>query len=170
VKRVVKLPAWVRGDNGERRGMSNAKTDRRKLPLWDRVLGLLEEDLAERRERKVVVEVPGESDSSYRTEIGRLSVQELRSLDPVLREHVGERLLDRYLAERGYVDLIERGRAYTKKIQELTPTDLPALVEAERYGAEEVRKKREQEEFVQDVREDLGRLSVRREGWSIRYG
>jgi DNA-binding ferritin-like protein (Dps family) len=168
VKRVVKLPAWVRGDNGERRGMSNAKTDKRKLPLWDRVLGLLEEDLAERRERKVVVEVPGESDSSYRKEIGQLSVPELRSLDPVLREYIGERLLDRYLAEQGYVDLIERGRAYTKKIQELAPVDLPAFIEAERYAAEEVRKKREQEEFVQDVREDLGRLGVRREGRPIR--
>ena len=145
MKRVVKLPAWVRGDNGERRGMSNAKTDKRKLPLWDRVLGLLEEDLAERRERKVVVEVPGESDSSYRKEIGQLSVPELRSLDPVLREYIGERLLDRYLAEQGYVDLIKRGRAYTKKIQELAPVDLPALIEAEWYTAEEVRKKREQE-------------------------
>jgi len=89
--------------------------------------------------------VPGESDSSYRKEIGQLSVPELRSLDPVLREYIGERLLDRYLAEQGYVDLIKRGRAYTKKIQELAPVDLPALIEAEWYTAEEVRKKREQE-------------------------
>ena len=62
----------------------------------------------------------------------------------------------------------ERGRAYTKKIQELAPVDLPAFIEAERYAAEEVQKKREQEEFVQDVREDLGRLGVRREGRPIR--
>lgn len=145
------------------------KTDKSKLPLWSRILELLEEDLTERRRTKVVVTVPGES-GSYQKEIGQLSIQELRSLDPVLREHVGERLLDRYLAQQGYVDLIERGQAYTKKIQELAPTDLPALIEAERYRAEEVRKKREQEEFIQDVREDLGRLSVRREGWPVYSG
>lgn len=137
--------------------MSNTATDERKSPLWNQVLGLLEEDLAERSSRRVIVGVPCES-GTYQKEIGKLSVRELQSLDPDLREHVGEQLLDRYLAEQGYVDLIERGRAYTKKIQDLTPSDLPALVEADRYRTEERRKKREREKFVQEMREDLDRL------------
>jgi hypothetical protein len=141
--------------------MSYAKTDERKRSLWDQVLGLLEEGLAERRNRQVVVEVPGET-NSYQKEIGKLSLRELWSLDPVLREHVGEQLLDQYLAEQGYVDLIEKRRAYTKKIRDLTPADLPALIEADRYRAEEGRKKREREGFIRDVREDLDRL--RKEG------
>jgi hypothetical protein len=149
--------------------MSGTTTDERKLPLWDQVLGLLEEDLAERRSRKVVVEVPGES-GSYRKEIGELSYGELRSLHPVLREHVGEQILDRYLAEQGHVDLIERGHAYTKKIGELTPADLPALVEADRYRAEEGRRKHGREKFIRDVREDLDRLRVRRGNWPINCG
>lgn len=120
--------------------------------------------MAERRARKVVVEVAGEPGPSYRKEIGKLSYAELRSLDPLLREHVGEQILDRHLAQQGYVDLIERGRAYTKKIRELAPADLPALVEAERYRAEEGRKRRGRERFIQDVREDLDRLRVRRGG------
>jgi hypothetical protein len=149
--------------------MSDTKTDERTLPLWNRVLGLLEEDLAERRSRKVVVEVPGES-GSYRKEIGELSYGELRSLDPVLRDRVGEQILDRFLAEQGHVDLIERGYAYTKKIEELTPADLPALVEADRYRAEEGQRKRGREKFIRDVQEDLDRLRVRREGWPINCG
>jgi DNA-binding ferritin-like protein (Dps family) len=139
--------------------MSNTGTDESKSPLWDQVLGLLEEDLAERRSRSVIVGVPGES-GMYQKEIRKLSVQELRSLDPGLREHVGEQLLDRYLAEQGYVDLIEKGSAYTKKIQDLTPADLPALIEADRYETEERRKKREREKVVRDFREDLDRLGV----------
>lgn len=137
--------------------MSYAKTDERKLSLWDQVLGLLEEGLAERHNRQVVVEVPGET-NSYQKEIGKLSLRELWSLDPVLREYVGEQLLDQYLAEQGYVDLIEKRRAYTKEIRDIAPEDLPALIEADRYRLEEGRKKREREEFIQDVREDLDRL------------
>ncbi len=143
--------------------MSDAKTDERTLPLWNRVLGLLEEDLAERRSRKVVVEVPGES-GSYRKEIGELSYGELRSLDPFLRDRVGEQILDRFLAEQGHVDLIERGQAYTKKTGEITPADLPALIEADRYRTEERRKKLEREKFVCDAREDLDLLREKKGG------
>jgi hypothetical protein len=109
--------------------MSSTETDRRKRPLlllWNRILGLLEQDLAERRGTRVIVEVQGRS-GSYQKEIGKLCTAELRSLDPVVQEHVMEQLLDRYLAEQGYVDLIERGHASTKKIQDLTPADLPSL-------------------------------------------
>ena len=89
--------------------MGNTETDRRSSLLWDRIFGLLEEDLAERCARKLVMR--GES-SPYEQEIGELSAAEHRSLDPVLGEQVAEQLLDRYLAEQGYVDLIERGDAY----------------------------------------------------------
>jgi DNA-binding ferritin-like protein (Dps family) len=143
--------------------MSNTKTDERKSPLWNQVLGLLEEDLAERRSKRAIVGVPGES-GAYQKEVGKLSIQELRSLDPVLREYAGEQLLDRYLAEQGYVDLIEKGRAYTKKIQDLIPADLPALIEADRYETEERQKRREREKFVRDMREGLNLPGVKKGG------
>jgi hypothetical protein len=133
--------------------------DRRDLPLWDRVLGLIEQDLVERRSRKLFVEVQSEA-GSYRKEIGALSTAERRSLHPALRERVVERLLDRYLAEQGDVDLVEKRRAYTKKIQDLTPEDLPALVEADRRRVEESREERERAEFVREVRAGLERLRV----------
>jgi hypothetical protein len=76
--------------------------------LWDRILGLIEQDLEERRSRKLFVEVRDESGSSCEKEIGELSAEERRSLHPVLREHVVERLLDRHLAEQGRVDLLAK--------------------------------------------------------------
>ena len=128
--------------------------------MWDRILGLLEQDLAHRRDAKVVVEVPGES-GSYEKEIGELCTSERQSLHPALGEDVAERLLDRYLAEQGYVDLLERRRAYTKKIEDLVPTDLPALVEADRQRAEEERlNEREKTEFIRETQADLKRLRV----------
>ena len=127
--------------------------------LWDRILGLLEQDLAECRSRQLFVEVQDES-GSRRKEIGELSASERQSLPPTLREHVVERLLDRYLAEQGRVDLADKRRAYTKKTQDLTPADLPALIEADRLRAEECRKERELAELAQDVEEDLDQLHV----------
>src|SRR5215210_388405 len=128
--------------------------------LWDRILGLIEQNLDERRGRKLFVEVRDES-GSYRKEIGELSASERRGLHPALREHVVEQLLDRYLAEQGCVDLLEKRRAYVKKIQDLTPEDLPALVEADRQRVEEEhRKERERAEFVREARVDLERLLV----------
>ncbi len=104
--------------------------------LWDRILGLMEQDLEERRSRKLFVEVRDESVSCEK-EIGELSAEERQSLQPVLREHVMERLLDRHLAEQGRVDLVERRRPYTREIRDLTPEDLPALIAADRLRAEE---------------------------------
>jgi hypothetical protein len=90
--------------------------------LWQRILALIEQDLAERRDEKLVVEVPSEeSGASYEKEIADLSAAERRSLPPVLKEYVTERLLERYLAEKGYVDLLERRRPYTKKIEDPSP-------------------------------------------------
>ncbi len=57
--------------------------------LWDRILGLIEQDLEKRRSRKLFVEVRGESGSCEK-EIGELSAAERRSLDPVLGEQVAE--------------------------------------------------------------------------------
>jgi hypothetical protein len=113
--------------------------------LWERILGLIEQDLAERRDAELFVDVaakmdarPGES-GSYRKEIGELSASERQGLHPVLRERIVERLLDRYLAGQGYIDLVKKRRAYTKKVEDLAPEDLPALVEADRQRAEEER-------------------------------
>jgi len=71
-----------------------------------------------------------------------------------------EQLLDRYLAEQGNVDLVKKRRAYTKKIQDLTPEDLPALVEADRRRVEESQEEREQADFIREVRAGLERLRV----------
>jgi hypothetical protein len=103
------------------------------------------------------VKVRSES-GTYLKEVNELSVSERRSLDPAVREYVAEQLLDRYLAEQGYVDLIEKRRPYAKKIQDITAQDLPALLEAERYKAEEHEKRCEREQFVRDLQEDLDHL------------
>lgn len=115
--------------------MRNVETDE-KRSLWNRILGLLEEDLAQRRRARVFVRVRGESGIQLK-EVGELSISERRSLDPDLREYAVEQLLDRYLAEQGCVDLVKNRRHYTKSIQDITPQDLSALVEAERYKAED---------------------------------
>jgi hypothetical protein len=128
--------------------------------LWERILGLLEQDLAARRDEKVFVEVQdSESGSSNEKEIGDLSASERRGLPPVLKEDVAERLLERYLAEQGYVDLLERRRAYTKKIEDLSPEDLPALVRADQQRvAERQREGRQRAEFVQQALAELDLL------------
>jgi hypothetical protein len=139
--------------------MSNTETKERKGSLWEQILKLLEEDLAERRDRKVFVEVSDESGLRQK-EIGELSSEELRSLEKGPRERVVERLVDRYLAEQGRVDLLKGRRPYTKDVRDLTPEDLPALIQADRQRAEEHREERERVEFVREVRGDLDRLDV----------
>src|ERR671916_1731923 len=127
--------------------------------LWDRILGLIEQDLEERRSRKLFVEVRDESGSSCEKEIGELSAEERRRLHPVLREHVAERLLDRHLAEQGRVDLLERRHPYTKEIRNLTPEDLPALIEADRLRNEE-EYYRGRTELFQGARADLEQFFI----------
>lgn len=127
-----------------------------ELPLWERILDLVERDVAERRARKLFVEVRDEAGSS-RKEIGELSAAERRGLPPDLAARVAERLLDRHLAEQGRVDLVEKRRTYTKKVRDLAPEDLPALVEADRWRAED---ERERAEFVRAAQADLRRLPV----------
>ncbi len=125
--------------------------------LWERILNLVEGNLAERRGRETFVEARDEAGSPCRKEIGDLTAEERRGLDPALKESVAERLLDRYLAEQGCVDLVEKRRTYTKKLGDLTPQDLPALVEADRCRTEE---KRERVEFIRQTQADLKRLVV----------
>ena len=79
-----------------------------------------------------------------------LSTAERHSLHPALRQRVMEQLLDRYLAEQGYVDLAKKKRVYTKKFQDLTPEDLPALVEADRRRVEESLEERERADFIRE--------------------
>ena len=122
--------------------------------LWERILTLVGQDLAERRDRKFFVEMRDEP-GSYQKEIGELCTSERQSLPPALREQVTEQLLARYLAEQGRVDLAEKRRAYTKKIEDLTPEDLPDLVEADRQRHEE---ERERAKFVREAKADLERL------------
>jgi hypothetical protein len=129
----------------------------REASLWERVLSLVEQDLAGRRNEKLLVEVRDAAGVSCRKEIGELSAAERRGLDPVLKESVAERILDRHLAEQGRVDLVEKRRAYTKKVRDLTPDDLPALIEADHWRVEV---ERERAEFVRDARADLERLPI----------
>ena len=127
-------------------GNNDTEPEGRDLFLWDQIIRLLEQELDWRRSRKLFVTLKGES-SSYQKEIGELSVSERRSLAPALREHVADQLIERYLAEQGIVDLLERRHAYTKHIRDLTPTDLPALIEAERHRVEELQEERKRAEF-----------------------
>ncbi len=126
------------------------------VDLWDRILGLIEQDLEERRSRKLFVEVRDDSGFCEK-EIGELSAEERRRLHPVLREHVVERLLDRRLPEQGRVDLLERRHPYTKEIRDLTPEDLPALIEADRLRAEKEHQQG-RTEFVREAHADLEQL------------
>jgi hypothetical protein len=129
----------------------------REPSLWERILGLVEQDLAGRRNEELFVEVWDTDGVVCRKEIGELSAAERRGLDAALKENVAERLLDRHLAEQDRVDLVEKRRTYTKKVQDLTPDDLPALIEADRWRVEV---ERERAEFVRDARADLERLPI----------
>lgn len=140
------------------RSLEDTAYDLATQDLWGRILRLIEQDLEERRARKLFVEVRGESGSSKK-EIGELSAEERQSLHPVSREHVMELLLDRHLAEQGRVDMLERRRPYTKEIQDLTPEDLPALIEADRLRATEEYQRR-RAEFVREAQADLEQFFV----------
>lgn len=130
----------------------------RNPSLWGRILALLEEDLAERRERKIYVKVP-DGTGSY-AEIGGLSTEQLCSLDSGLHGWVAEQLLDRYLAEGRYVDLLGKRHAYRKRIDDLLPEDLPALVEADRVKAEEHLEELDRAKFAADVHRDLAQIGA----------
>jgi hypothetical protein len=148
----------VRADGWTANLLETDEAQARGPSLWDRILGLVEEDLAQRRERKIFVRAP-DGAGSYE-EIGDLSTEQLRRLNSGLHGWVAEQLLDRYLAEGGYVDLLEKRRAYTKKIDDLVPENLPALVEADRVKAEEHFEERDRVRFAAEVHRDLEQLGV----------
>jgi hypothetical protein len=110
--------------------MNRKETREAKHSLWERVLVLLEEDRAKRLHSKVFVDVPGES-GPYHKEIGELSQEEIRTLEPGLRIRVVTGLLERYLAEQGHVDLLKGRHPYTKYIRDLVPADHSALMDAD---------------------------------------
>jgi hypothetical protein len=138
---------------------NNTQTGQAKRTLWERILELLEENLVERRVRRLYVELRGEC-GPYQKEIGELSTPEIRNLEPWSRERVVEYLVDRYLAARDRVDLLGRKRAHTKNIQDLTSEDLPAVLEADRYRADEHRTERERADFVRQVVEEMDSLFI----------
>ena len=113
---------------------------RETSPLWELVLGLIEEVLSRRASTKLFVKVPDEESGPYRKEIADLSAEERRRLHPYLARRVAEMLLDRYLARQGYLDLLERRSVSRKKLGELLPEDLPALIEADRQMIEETQR------------------------------
>ncbi len=126
--------------------------------LRERAIAMVERDVQECRRRKHFVEVSNESGLCEK-EIGELSTEERRSLHPAVRERVAEQLLGRYLAEQGRVDLFERTHAYTKRVRDLTPKDLPALIKADLLRIEEEwKQRRERAEFTEEARVDLKRL------------
>src|SRR5919199_4613789 len=130
-------------------------------PLWELVLGLIEEVLSRRASTKLFVKVPDEESGPYRKEIGDLSAEERRRLHPYLARRVAEMLLDRYLAQQGYLDLLERRSASRKKVGELLPEDLPALIEADRQRTEEKRRTHsERAKFVEETRAGLEDLPI----------
>ena len=140
--------------------MSVTEVDpREKSPLWELVLGLIEEVLSRRASTRLFVEVPDEESGPYCKEIGDLSTEERGRLHPALARQVAEMLLDRYLAQQGYLDLLERRSASRKKVGELLPEDLPALIEADCQRIEEKqRTNSERAKFVEEARagwEDL---------------
>jgi hypothetical protein len=110
---------------GRARSMNTTDTREAKRSHWERILALLEEDLAERRHSKVFVNVPGES-GLYHKELGELSQAEMRTLEPGLRIRVVNRLLERYVAEQGHIDLLVGRHPHTKDIRDIAPTNLHA--------------------------------------------
>jgi hypothetical protein len=151
----------------EESDMSVTEVDPRgKSPLWGLVLGLIEEVLSRRASTKLFVEVPDKESGPYRKEIGDLSAGERNRLHPALARRVAEMLLDRYLARQGYLDLLERSSASRKKVRELLPEDLPALIEADRQKIEEMQRiHSERAKFVEEARagwEDLPVLELAR--------
>src|SRR5215208_2534394 len=69
------------------------------------------------------VDVPGES-GAYHKEIGELSQAEMRTLEPGLRIRVVNRLLERYVAEQGHIDLLVGRHPHTKDIRDIAPANL----------------------------------------------
>jgi hypothetical protein len=112
-----------RSIEGKTKGMNTTETREAKRSLWERILALLEQDLAERRHSKVFVDVPGEY-GPYHKEIGELSQAEMKTLEPSLRIRVVNRLLERYVDEQGHLNILEGRHPHTKDIRDIAPANL----------------------------------------------
>lgn len=84
----------------------------------------LEENRTERPHSKVFVEVPGGPDLNCK-EVGELSQAEMRTLEPGLRIRVVNRLLERYVVERGHNDLLVGRHPHTRDIRDTTANATP---------------------------------------------
>jgi len=103
--------ASKRSKEGKTMSMSTTETREAKRSNREGILAVVEEDLVERPHSKVFVEVSGES-VPYHKEIGELSQADMRTLEPSLRIRMVNRLLERYVAEQGNLDILERRRPY----------------------------------------------------------
>ena len=68
---------------------NDAEPEGRGPFLWDRIIGLLEQELNWRRSRRLFVTLKDKS-GSYQKEIGELSALERRSLAPGLSEYIAD--------------------------------------------------------------------------------
>jgi|SRR5215208_24676 hypothetical protein len=108
---------------GKTQRINTTETREAKRSNREGILAVVEEDLVERRHSKVYVEVSGEC-GPYHKEIGELSQAEMKTLEPGLRIRVVNRLLERYVAERGYNDLLVGRHPHTKDIRDIAPANL----------------------------------------------
>ena len=108
---------------GKTKRMNTTETREAKRSNRGGILAVVEEDLVERPHSKVFVDVSGEC-VPYHKEIGELSQAEIRSLEPELRTRVVNRLLDRYLAEQGHLNILEGRHPHTKDIRHIAPANL----------------------------------------------
>jgi hypothetical protein len=100
--------------------MNTTETREEKRSNREGILAEFEADLAERHHSKIFVDVLGEC-GPYHKEIGELSQAEMRTLEPGLRIRVVNRLLERYVAEQGYNDLLVGRHPHTKDRRTIAP-------------------------------------------------
>ena len=108
---------------GKTQRINTTETREAKRSNREGTLALLEEDLAQSRLSKEFVDVLGEC-GPYHKEIGELSQTEMRTLEPGLRIRVVNRLLERYVAEQGYNDLLVGRHPHTKDKRNIAPANL----------------------------------------------
>ena len=101
--------ASKRSKEGKTMSMSTTETREAKRSNREGILAVVEEDLVESPHSKVFEEVPGGSGPD-RKEIGELSQADMRTLEPGLGIRMVDRLLERYLAEQGHLDILEERR------------------------------------------------------------
>jgi len=115
--------ASKRSKEGKTMSMSTTETREAKRSNREGILAVVEEDLVESPHSKVFEEVPGGSGPD-RKEIGELSQADMRTLEPGLGIRMVDRLLERYLAEQGNLNILEGRHPHTKDIRDIAPANL----------------------------------------------